>query len=231
MMETTFIQNLQAFLTKFNFIPYIKLMHKSDETLAVQCVYSKPWTTVGACSFTALSWGSTASERLEFCDPAALRELSHLFRVAGIWLWRIMQCVAGNEPWGESQQGTTSPLTCLNPVNHETWLEFWLISTDPSESQELWVTLTTQSVITYKMGRDCLHEESRHILNRFRMMVAQGNDCFTINQGRHVRDRLACHSDALMSKVYFMYIMYVYQLGCHLYPIDIIFPHYMSKYM
>lgn len=151
-------KNLQAakpatlFLTPFRFISCITCV--KNQTLAVQCVYSKPWATVGACSLTAMSWGSTATERLEICNPAALHELSHLFRVAGIWLWRIMQCVAGNEPWGESQQGTTSPLTCLNPVDHETWLEFWLVSTDPSESQELWVNLTAQSVITYKLGRD-----------------------------------------------------------------------------
>lgn len=159
-------------------------MHKPDEALAVQCVSSKQWATVGACSLTATSWGSTASERLEFCDPAALHELSHLFSVARIWLWHIMLCVAGNEPWGESQQGTPSPLTCLNPVDHKTWLEFWFVSTDPSESRELWVTLTAQSVITYKMGRDCLCEESRHIANRFWMMVAQGHDCFSVNQER-----------------------------------------------
>lgn len=160
---------------------HLHYMHKVHETLAVTCVKSKPWTTVGACSLTATSWGSAAAERLEFCDPAALHELSHLFSVAGIWLWHIMQCVAGNEPWGESQRRTKSPLTCLNHLDHETWLEFWLVSTDPSESQELWVTLTAQSVITYEIGRYRLREESRHIANRFWMMVAQGHDCFTMN--------------------------------------------------
>lgn len=138
-------------------------------------------TTVGACSLTAMSWGSTVAERLGFCDPAALRELSHLFSVAVILLWGIMQCVAGNEPWGESQQGTTSLLTCLNPVDHKSWLEFWLVSTAPSESRELRMTLTAQSVITYKMWKVRLREESRHIANRFWMMVAQGHDCFTLD--------------------------------------------------